>query len=167
VVRTLLLSTLALASGYGGTAQTIMPTLAEAHYKALIGSTALTKPAANKQHGFRSGWQAAYLKGVQASPVQGLLLVYVYATTSDARHAFDVSCNSCATTTVVEGVHVKIGAPNAKAKKPAVLVSTCRNIYAAAVLSGPESDKLLAQDAGALVGHVFSRAAARGMTPCR
>jgi hypothetical protein len=161
-----IVTSVALAAGnYKGDAQSIALTANQAGYKALTGSGAATTPPADKRLGYRSGWQASYLKGTVAKPVQALVLVYVYDTPANALRAYANSCPKCSKSIRVESVTMKYQVTTAK--PPSVLdVMTCRNVYVAAVVSGNLKTNALADAAAALGGRVFAKAAANGMSAC-
>ena len=161
-----LVAAVALAAGeYKGAAQSIALTAAQADYKALTGSGTAPKPPADKRRGYRSGWQASYLRGTAAKPVEAFSVIYVYDTAANARRAYESSCKDCSKSVRYKAVTMKYLL--SKAKPPVVTdIAVCRNVYVAAVVSGEMTTQALADAAGALAGLVFAKAAANGMTPC-
>jgi hypothetical protein len=160
----------ALAAGganFGGTARAIAPTAAEAHYKALTGSSPAAKPPADKRAGFRSGWQTSYLKGTTAKPIEAFALIYVYRTAANARRAYTRSCENCSRDVLAEGIRMKFQLRTSAGNTRTVVdITTCRNVYAAIAITGTTANNALAEDAGALAGAIYRKAIARGMTPC-
>lgn len=162
-----LLAAVALAAGeYKGNARAIALTPKEAGYKALMQSVPASRPAADKRQGYRSGWQATYLKGTVARPLQALALVYVYRTPADALRAWNRSCGPCPEGVVTQGVRMKYQLRTSGGERTLINVAQCRNVYVALVLSGKQQGPELAREAGALVGGVYRKAAARGMAAC-
>jgi hypothetical protein len=156
----------AVDAGFPGTARQVTPTQGELGYQALTGSAPAARPTADKRRGFESGWQASYLKGTVAAPVQAVVLVYVYRTTADARLAYAHSCKGCREETV-EGVRLKFQLRNPNAGNRTIVdVATCRNLYAAIVVGGKKTAQALGLEAGSIAGAIFRKAIARGMTPC-
>ena len=82
------------ARNYLGDARSISLTAAQAKFTRLTGSVSAANPPADKLIGYRTGWQASYLKGTTKEPVQAYSLVYVYATPKDAQRAFANSCGT-------------------------------------------------------------------------
>ena len=153
------------AGNYKGTARSISLTAGQAKYTALTASGPATKPPADKRRGYRSGWQASYLKGSVAKPVTAYALVYVYATPADAKRAYTNSCPGCSKDVKLQQVTMKYQYTQ-KAPANVVDISTCRNVYVATVVSGKLTAAQLAQNAAALAGRVFAKATAGGMSPC-
>jgi hypothetical protein len=157
----------ALAAGeYEGNARGIALTPREAGFRALLQSVPAPRPAADKRQGFRSGWQAIYLGGTAAKPLQAIALVYVYRSPDDAQRAWNRSCGPCPRGIVAEGIRMKYQLRSAQGERTLINVAQCRNVYVALVLSGDRQGPELAREAGAVVGSTFRKAAARGMTPC-
>ena len=156
----------AVAAGeYRGDARAIALTAAQADYKALTGSGTAPKPPADKRRGYRSGWQASYLKGTAAKPVEAFSVIYVYDTAANARRAYASSCKDCSKSVRYQAVTMKYLL--SKAKPPVVTdIAVCRNVYVAAVVSGDVATQALAEEAGSLAGLVFAKAAANGMASC-
>jgi len=157
----------ALAADFAGTARQIAPAHAWIGFRALTGSAPAPRPPAGKRRGFESGWQASYLKGTAAAPVQAIVLVYVYRTPADAKLAFSRSCGGCTAHTAA-GVRMKfeLGQTAGTKERTITDVVTCRNLYAAIVVGGKETPNNLGADAGFIAGAIFRRAADLGMTPC-
>jgi hypothetical protein len=152
---------------YAGAAKDIALTAAQAKYAALTANGTPAKPSADKRHGYRSGWQIAYLKGTPAKPVTALAVIYVYATTADAKLAYASACKDCSGTFRTEGVSQKFQAITNGSTPGVIDIATCRNIYVAVVVSGKLGSSALAQAAGALAGGVYAKAMAGGMAPCK
>ncbi len=157
----------ALAAGnFQGPAQRVALTAAQAKYKALTGSAAAAKPPLDKQRGYRSGWQTSYLKGTAASPVEAYSLVYVYDTAANAKRAYANSCQACSSDLRTQGITMKFMLTDEKGSPGVIQITTCRNIYAAIVISGKLQPGALARAAGALSGGIYAKAMAGGMSPC-
>jgi hypothetical protein len=155
-----------LAGGFTGDARSIALTAGQARYRALTGLAATPNPPADKRPGFRSGWQASYLKGTATAPVEAFLLIYVYDSTHDAKRAYARSCTACTGSVKIDGVGMKFQATSGNGAPGVITVATCRNVYAAIVVSGKLTANALARAAGALAGGIFAKAAAGGMSPC-
>jgi hypothetical protein len=154
-------------ANFPGAARAIVPPAAEARYRALTGSSPAEKPPADKRAGFRSGWQASYLKGTPAKPIEAYALVYVYDTPANARRAYDRSCRNCTRDVRAEGIRMKFQLTTSGNNQQTVVdIATCRNVYAAIAINGQATSNALATDAGLLAGAIFRRAIARGMTSC-
>lgn len=156
----------ARTGGFQGDAQSVALTAGQAKYKALTGSGAAPKPPADKRRGFRSGWQTSYLKGTATAPIEAFSLIYVYATTADAKRAYANSCSTCTGQVRTEGISMKFQLTNQKATPGVVDIATCRNVYVAIAVSGKLEAGALARAAGALAGGIYAKAMAGGMSPC-
>jgi hypothetical protein len=157
----------ATTGNFTGTARRIAPTQAEIGYRSLTSSMPAPRPPADKRRGYRSGWEASYVKGTAAAPVQALVLVYVYATPVTATLAFSHSCPAC-TEQLAAGVRLKfqLGGTSGSAERTVTAVGTCRNVYAAIVVGSKQTPDKLGVEAGVIAGAIFRKAAALGMTPC-
>lgn len=153
------------AKNFNGSARTVALTAAQAKYKALTGSGAAEKPPLDKQRGYRSGWQTSYLKGTVKVPVEAYALIYVYDTAANAKRAYANSCDGCSDDLRAQGITMKVMLTTEKTTG-VIEITTCRNIYAAIVVSGDLKPNALAEAAGALAGAVYAKATAGGMTPC-
>jgi hypothetical protein len=151
---------------FNGKARMIALTPGEAGYKALLTSIAAQRPAVDMRSGYRSGWQASYLKGTAAVPVQTYSVIYVYNSKANARRAYAVSCSSCGKTLVTSGIRMKFEQRSASGEPVVTTIATCRNVYVVIVISAKKSLNTLAADSGALIGGIFRKAMARGMSPC-
>ncbi len=156
----------ALAGNFQGDAQSVALTAAQAKYKALTGSGLAPKPPADKQRGLRSGWQASYLKGTAAAPVEAYAVIYVYASAADAHRAYVNSCKSCVGKVQTQGIEMKFEFKEQKDTSAVVDVAACRNVYVVIVVSGKLEAGALARTAGALAGGIYAKAMAGGMSPC-
>ena len=154
------------ARNFQGKAQSVALTAAQAKYKALTGSAVAAKPPLDKQRGYRSGWQTSYLKGTVAAPVQAYSLIYVYDTAANAKRAYTNSCQACTGNVRTQGIAMKFMLTEDKGTPGVIDISTCRNIYAAIVVSGELQPGALARAAGALAGGIYAKAMAGGMSPC-
>ena len=159
-------STAVAGGNFTGSAQSVVLTAAQAKYKALTGSGEAAAPPLDKKRGYRSGWQASYLKGTAAKPVGAYSLVYVYDTVANARRAYANSCQACTGKVELQGITMKYELTNENGTPAVVDIATCRNLYVATVVTGKLSSSTLAQAAGALAGGIFAKAAAGGMSPC-
>jgi len=149
-----------------GDARSISLTAAQAKFTRLTGSVSAEKPPADKLIGYRTGWQASYLKGTATAPVQAYSLVYVYATPKDARRAYANSCGDCTGNATTGGVSMKFQLTNEKATPGVIAIASCRNVYAALVVTGKLGPAALARTAGALAGTIYAKAMASGMSRC-
>jgi hypothetical protein len=156
----------AAAGNYPGGAQGIVLTAAQAKYTVLTGSAAAPSPPEDKRRGFRSGWQVGYLKGTPEKPVSAYALIYVYATAADAKRAYVRSCQACATEIQRQGIAMKLQLTAGKGTPGVLGIAACRNVYLAIGISGQVTANALAEWAGALVGGVYAKAIASGMSPC-
>ncbi len=154
------------ARNFPGTARDAALTAGQAKYKVLTGSAAAATPAADRRRGFRSGWQASYLKGTPKAPVEAYALIYVYAKPADASRAYARSCNACTGKITIEGIRMKFQYTNDKGTKGVINVAACRNVYVAIVVTGNLTAGALARNAGSLAGGIYAKARAGGMTPC-
>jgi hypothetical protein len=154
------------ARNYMGDARSISLTAAQAKFTKLTGSVAAQKPPADKQIGYRTGWQASYLKGTTKAPVQAYSLVYVYATPSDAQRAYANSCGDCTGNVTTAGVRMKFRLTGAETTPGVIDIARCRNVYAAIVVTGKVGTAALARTAGALAGTIYAKAMAGGMSRC-
>jgi hypothetical protein len=151
---------------FTGDAQAVALTAAQAKYKALTGSGKAPAPPPDKRRGYRSGWETSYLKGTVAKPISAFSLIYVYATAADAKRAYANSCEACTGNVESQGVSMKFQLTSREGTPAVIDIATCRNIYVATAVSGKITPNELARTAGALVGGVFAKAAAGGMSPC-
>jgi hypothetical protein len=160
------LSATVVAGNYPGGAQGIALTAAQARYAALTGSASAPSPPPDKRRGFRSGWQVGYLKGTPEKPVSAYALIYVYATVADARRAYLRSCEACTTEIRRQGIEMKLQLTAGKGTPGVLGIAACRNVYIAVGISGQVPANALAESAGTLVGRVYAKAMASGMSPC-
>ena len=132
----------------------------------LTGSAAAPSPPPDKRRGFRSGWQVGYLKGTPEKPVSAYALIYVYATAADAKRAYARSCAACSTEIEQQGIDMKLQLTAGKGTPGVLGIAACRNVYIAIGISGQVPANTLAESAGALIGGVYAKAMASGMSPC-
>ncbi|MEX2647174.1 MAG: hypothetical protein WD249_13005 [Gaiellaceae bacterium] len=174
-IRTALgLAALALASAaiaatpiYEGSAKGLVLTAGEAKYERITKSRA-TRPSAGKRPGIKSAWNATYQDENFLSISSADLTIYVYATAQHALRAYRDACKTgCSAEKRAGQVRFKTSSLTHEGLPVAVRVSTCRNLYVAAIASATDETRAqLAFNARYLVGAVYKKAAQVGMGPC-
>lgn len=156
----------AAAADYRGIARALMPTPKEIGFTQLIQFTKANKPSGALARGFRAGVAAIYQKGTAKTPVQAAATVYVYATATAAKTAWQQTCVKCPHL-VAKGIQMRFAASKSSGTSVVQTFTICRNVYVNAVTQGPETTTKLATDAGAISLAVYRRATHFGMSACK